>query len=215
MEEFKIIKPFGPTIVKVKIPDEIINDLNNYIDQIIDNEKKSSELDAGKILVGDVTQEFLLEKDIMQKSGWEDFLEKSTNKWIEVEFKKKLTKFVIKDSWVVRQFKNEYNPTHWHTGHISGAGYLKVPKNMGHHTQSQKTDFKEYKGGYLQLIHGAKMFACDSTQSIKPKVGDFYIFPHYLMHSVYPFKDTDEERRSISFNAFIDDNIYNVYGANE
>jgi hypothetical protein len=70
MEEFKIIKPFGPTIVKVKIPDEIINDLNNYIDQIIENEKKSSELDAGKTLVGDVTQEFLLEKDIMQKSGW-------------------------------------------------------------------------------------------------------------------------------------------------
>jgi hypothetical protein len=86
---------------------------------------------------------------------------------------------------------------------------------MGQHTQSQKTNFKEYIGGYLQLIHGAKMFACDSTQSIKPKVGDFYIFPNYLMHSVYPFKDTDEERRSISFNAFIDDNIYNVYGTNE
>ena len=29
---------------------------------------------------------------------------------------------------------------------------------------------------------------------------------------MYPFKDSNEERRSISFNAKIDDNIYNVYG---
>ena len=32
-----------------------------------------------------------------------------------------------------------------------------------------------------------------------------------MMHTVYPFKDSDEERRSISFNANIDDNIYDVY----
>ena len=52
-----------------------------------------------------------------------------------------------------------------------------------------------------------------STFNIVPKVGDFYFFPHYMMHTVFPFKDTDEERRSISFNAEIDDKIYNVYGA--
>ena len=48
--------------------------------------------------------------------------------------------------------------------------------------------------------------------NIKPKVGDFYFFPHYLMHTVFPFKDSDEERRSISFNAIIDEDIFNVYG---
>ena len=32
-----------------------------------------------------------------------------------------------------------------------------------------------------------------------------------MMHTVYPFRGTDEERRSISFNAFIDEDIYNVY----
>ena len=49
------------------------------------------------------------------------------------------------------------------------------------------------------------------TVTITPKVGDFYFFTHYLMHTVFPFKGSDEERRSISFNAFIDENIYNVY----
>ena len=56
------------------------------------------------------------------------------------------------------------------------------------------------------------MFLSNSTVRLKPKVGDFYFFPHYLMHNVYPFKDSDEERRSISFNAEIDRNIYDVYG---
>jgi hypothetical protein len=32
------------------------------------------------------------------------------------------------------------------------------------------------------------------------------------MHTVYPFSNSKEERRSISFNAKIDDEIYNVYG---
>jgi len=31
------------------------------------------------------------------------------------------------------------------------------------------------------------------------------------MHTVYPFKNSNEERRSISFNAKIDNSIYNVY----
>ena len=150
----------------------------------------------------------------MQKSGWADFVANCTNNWIKREIKKNISKFMMKNSWVVRQFKNEYNPTHWHDGHISGAGFLKLPDNMGQHTQSQKTNHKQYKGGYLQLIHGSKMFACEATLSIEPKVGDLYLFPNYLMHAVFPFKDSDQERRSISFNALIDENIYNPYGKN-
>ena len=58
MENFKIVKPFGPSVVKVKIPNDIVNKLNLYIDEVLKNEKKSTDLDHGKNLVGDVTQEF-------------------------------------------------------------------------------------------------------------------------------------------------------------
>ena len=34
------------------------------------------------------------------------------------------------------------------------------------------------------------------------------MFPNYLMHSVFPFTGTDQERRSISFNAVVDDSVY-------
>ena len=208
--ELKIIKPFGPSIVKIKIPKDIVDKLNIYVDKLLENEKKLSELDHGKNLVGDVTQEIKLEREIMEKSGWGNFLAASCARWTELEFKKRLTKFEIKYSWIVRQFQNEYNPTHWHGGHISGAGFLKVPKSLGESTQQKKS--KKYRGGSLQLIHGARMFTCPSTLNITPEVGDFYLFPNYLMHTVFPFKDTEEERRSISFNAAIDEEIYNVYG---
>ena len=32
------------------------------------------------------------------------------------------------------------------------------------------------------------------------------MFPNYLLRTVYPFSDTDEERRSVSFNAILDAN---------
>ena len=206
----ELIKIFGPSILKVSIPQSIIDNLNNYIDKIILDKKKSKELDIGERLVGDVTQEFELEQKIMQESGWGQFLSNCVSKWIELETKNKITKFQILKSWVVRQFENEYNPTHWHSGHISGAGFLKVPSNLGKNKQDKKEI--SYKGGSLQLMHGSRMFLSHSTYNIVPKVGDFYFFPNYLMHHVYPFRDTKEERRSISFNAEIDEGIFDVYG---
>jgi hypothetical protein len=206
----RIIKKFGPSILQVKIPENIILKLNNYVDEIIKDEEKIKELDAGENLVGDVTQEFMLEAEFIKKSGWYTFLASCVNNWIEFETKRKIKKFEIKNSWIVRQFENEYNPTHWHGGHISGAGFLKIPSNFGKHSQKKETI--DYRGGNLQLIHGARMFLCHSTLDLTPSVGDFYFFPNYLMHTVFPFKDSKEERRSISFNAVIDDEIYNVYG---
>ena len=208
--DFEIFKRFGPSILKVKIPENIINNLNNYVDQTISDDKKIQKQNLGEGLVGDVTQEFSLERDIMEKTGWGNFLASCVSNWIDMEMKKKITKFKIRKSWIVRQFKNEYNPTHWHSGHISGAGFLKVPNTFGKHVQNKQN--RVYRGGNLQLIHGSKMFLCESTFTIVPKVGDFYFFPNYMMHTVFPFKDTNEERRSISFNADIDNEIYNVYG---
>ena len=209
-ENFEIIKQFGPSILKVKIPEDMLSQINDYVDGIIKDDELSSKLNHGNQLVGDVTQEIKLETNIMQSSGWGSFLGLNVGKWIASELGEKITKFNIIQSWVVRQFKNEYNPIHWHSGHISGAGFLKVPKLLGRHVQEKKN--KTYKGGNLQLVHGTRMFLNNSTYTIEPKVGDFYFFPNYMMHVVYPFKDSNEERRSISFNAKIDDNIFNIYG---
>ena len=56
----KIVKHFGPSVLKVTIPQSIINTINNYIDETVEDEKKMKLLNAGNNLVGDVTQEFNL-----------------------------------------------------------------------------------------------------------------------------------------------------------
>ena len=206
--DFKFTRPFGPMIAKVTIPNQIVEKLNTYVDKIIIDKKKVQELNYGSKLAGNVQQEFKLEKDFIETSGWGSFLTSCTNVWLQKAINKKISKFELISTWIVRQFQNDYNPLHTHGGHISGVGYLKVPKTFGEYSQKNKVN---NKNGVLSLVHGSKMFLSDSTFNIVPQVGDFYFFPNYLMHTVYPFSNTDEERRSISFNANIDENIYNIY----
>ena len=203
--DLKLFKPFGPSIAKVTIPENIINELNKYTDQVVKDSDKSKDLNYGNKLVGNVQQEFKMEKEFMIKSGWGEFLAKGVKSWIQESNKGTITKFNIINSWIVRQYKNEYNPTHFHTGHVSGVGYLKVPDDLGESVQADK---KINFNGKLELIHGSKMFLCDPQFRVKPKVGDFYFFPHYLMHTVYPFSNSNEERRSVSFNATLDQEIF-------
>jgi len=205
----KVIRPFGPTIAKATMSDSLVDELNDYVDKTLKDKPKTQELDYGKMLAGNVKHEFLLDKEFIFSSGWEFFLKENTEKWILESTNEKITEFKIIDTWIVRQFENEYNPLHSHGGHISGVGYLKLPDNYGETVQKNKV---ENYNGNLQLVHGSKNFLSPVTLNIKPKVGDFYFFPHYLMHSVYPFQNKNSERRSVSFNAYIDFDIYNSFG---
>ena len=103
-----VLKNFGPSVLKVRMPQNIIDNINQYIDEIVIDKKRSKVLNAGNNLVGDVSQEFTLETEFIKKSGWGIFLASCVNKWIEFETKKKVKKFQILNSWVVRQFVNEY-----------------------------------------------------------------------------------------------------------
>ena len=204
-EKILVFKPFGPSVAKVKIPENVINILNDHIDKIASDETKSKELDYGDQLAGNVKQEFKLDRETVEKSGWLNFLAVNAKAWINLSTKKEITKFELIESWIVRQFNYEYNPVHWHSGHISGVGYLKVPSTFGKTFQKKKLS---NRNGNLELIHGTKAFLSNPVFNVEPKVGDFYFFPNYLMHTVYPFIDSKEERRSISFNAVVDNNIY-------
>jgi hypothetical protein len=199
---FEILKPFGPSIVKVTIPDQIIIEMNKYVDDLSKDENQMLKLDHGKYLAGNVKQEFRLDIEFMKKIRWAEFLGKSCQRWLLEGHDIRIKKFDIIASWIVRQFKNDYNPIHYHGGDISGVGYLKVPEDMGNTAQKAK---KVNHNGKLILIDGSKKFVCNPSYIITPKVGDFYFFPSYMMHTVYPFFNTSEERRSVSFNAKIDE----------
>ena len=204
--KLQILRPFGPPVIKATIPKELVDTLNNYTDETIKQKEKALILDAGKDLAGNVTQEFKIDEDFARKSGWINFLSTIAAKSIEALKNKKITKFNLTSTWVVRQYQYEYNPLHSHSGHLSGVGYLKVPSTLGKTIQNKPE--RRNKNGQLTLVHGSKQFLNESIFGVTPKIGDFYIFPSYLLHSVNPFYESSEERRSISFNAIIDEGIF-------
>ena len=199
----KIISPFGPKIAKLKLSKKLIRIINKEVDQISNKKRLLKKLDYSKKLVGQVKQEFQLPKAFI-KRYLERVISIEVKKYIKRSLGKNIKKVSIKNFWVVRQFNNEYNPVHYHDGHISGVGYLKVPKFFLRNNKNAKTD------GTIDFINGNKMFLSDSIYNHQPKVGDVILFPNYLMHTAYPFKSSGE-RRSFSFNLEIDKKIANVF----
>ena len=199
----KVISPFGPKIAKLKFPIKLIDKINTEVDRIISNKLLANKLDYSKKLVGQVKQEISLPK-LFIKKNLEKIISKSIKEFINKSLGKKTKTVKIKNFWVVRQFSNEYNPVHFHDGHVSGVGYLKVPK-FGN---SKKINLKT--NGTIDFINGSKIFLSESIYNHSPKEGDVLLFPNYLMHTAYPFS-AKGERRSFSFNAEIDKKIANVF----
>ena len=199
----KVISPFGPKIAKLKISNNIIKKLNNEVDKIISKKNLLKKFDYSNKLVGQVKQEFQIPKSFIKKN-LEKTIYNEVNKYIYKSLGKKISKIKIKNFWVVRQFNNEYNPIHFHDGHISGVGYLKIPKFILKNRKKTNID------GSIDFINGNKMLLSESIYNHQPKVGDMILFPHYLMHTAYPFK-SNGERRSFSFNLEIDKKIANVF----
>jgi hypothetical protein len=105
----------------------------------------------------------------------------------------------IASGWFVRQFENEYNPLHIHTGaRLSCVGYLALPDGI---EKEWEEDYKDHHpaNGHIQFAHGTPSGYSNTNFMVKPQVGDFYVFPAELFHCVYPFK-TKGERRSFSVN---------------
>ena len=199
----KILSPFGPKIAKLKLPQFLIKKINGEVDKILTKKKLIKKLDYSKKLVGQVKQEFQLPKAFVKKN-LEKVITKEVKNYIKKTTGKNTSKVNIKNFWVVRQYNSEYNPIHFHDGHISGVGYLKIPPFRSSSKKLVKTD------GSIDFISGNKMLLSESIHNHQPKTGDVILFPHYLMHTAYPFKSKGE-RRSFSFNLEIDQRIANVF----
>ena len=105
----------------------------------------------------------------------------------------------LAQSWIVSQYKHEYNPWHTHSGHFSGVIYLKIPDDMN---KEYDKEFKDHypASGLIEFMYGEKADFRSDNLKFKPEVGTMLVFPSWLKHSVYPFY-VDGERRSMSFNA--------------
>jgi len=191
----KNIRPFGPSIGKTKISKKFFDVLNKEFD----TKSKSKKIDYSSKLASQIKKELKISETFIKKN-LEKELKNNIIKFLSNEKIKKIKEIKILNLWVVRQFKGEYNPVHYHEGDLSGVGYLKLPKNM---TNNKMVKNKKIKtNGTIDFINGQKGFLSKSIYNVVPKLKELIIFPNYLLHTAYPF-NIEGERRSFSFNAKI------------
>ena len=189
----KNFKPFGPSIGKTKISKKFFDKLNKEFD----TKSNIKKIDYSSKLASQIQNELKISDKFIKKNLISE-LKINIKKFLKNEKIKNIKDIKILNLWVVRQFKGEYNPIHYHEGDLSGVGYLKLPKGM---TRNKMVKNKKIKtNGTIDFINGQKGFLSKSIYNVSPKIRDLLIFPNYLMHSVYPF-NIDGERRSFSFNA--------------
>tara|TARA_R100001510_G_scaffold48822_1_gene46848 strand:+ start:4662 stop:5339 length:678 start_codon:yes stop_codon:yes gene_type:complete len=210
----EVLAPWANIVLKTKIPDEVFKDLLQMYEEVMQSKWESN----GQTLVGQIEEEPKIDLEVQRKhTVWINFCIQMIQKFISIqgntnqvsdttEIKKQKTNKIlthITNMWFVNQKAEEYNPAHVHSNcSISAIAYLKTPKNK---IQSKKTFYDT--DGKISFINNAGL---DSRWSVpilnlEPKEQDFYIFPAYQTHLVYPYKSNDPKdiRVSISFNADI------------
>ena len=189
----KTFRAFGPTLGKGKLSKKILKVINTHVDKTVISKKN----DYSSKLVSQIKDEVKLNDAFIKKNLSKELI-RNIKKYLEVSGVPKIKEVKIINLWVVRQFKNEYNPIHYHNGQLSGVGYLKIPKNMNQNKVVKKKKVKT--NGTIDFINGQKGFLSKSIYNVVPKLKELIIFPNYLLHTAYPF-NIEGERRSFSFNA--------------
>ena len=99
--------------------------------------------------------------------------------------------------------KNEFNPPHAHEADLSFVLYTQVPKDLIEENKKficidlPKGKIGGAGPGGIEFISSGQGLC---AHSFFPEVGDLFIFPADLLHWVYPFRESEGERISVSGN---------------
>ena len=221
MSEDNFIEPFSPAILERQVPQKFIDIVNRVGDEVLSDQTKSREWDFSENLVGKVSKEVQIPiVDKAEKKYCLDYMKESCLLFLQEMLKKNTTyewnkltgvgtsqnlypspeNIHLANSWIVSQYKGEYNPWHKHSGNFSAVMYLKIPEGMNDFMEKEYEDHYP-SSGLIQFMYGESQDFRSDTLTCLPEVGKMYLFPSWLKHSVYPFY-CEGERRSLSFNAF-------------
>jgi uncharacterized protein (TIGR02466 family) len=215
----EVIRPFGPCIVKAKIPEQVQKDLCEAFETNLKHPDHSMNL-AGNmkreftindsVLPGETGQRFVQmlgdgSAELYKYSKivhWENTRRTAVEKHREIvegRIQDMNLSCAIHQSWGNISVAGDFNPMHSHTGAISGVGYLRIPDNIHEEWEAEDHDPSV---GMIQFVNGNNMQLNTNAFRLKPEVGDIYFFPAWLLHEVYPFRSSGE-RWSFSFNTTI------------
>ena len=194
--QYDIYQPFGPSILKVNMPRGYVDLLNAQADEILNDENLSREMDWSHNLAGNVKKEVAINHNEIK--GLPEFLVAMSHEYIKRVLPEGLSdKAKVSFSvWVVSQFAGDFNPIHIHDANLSGVAFLKMPPKF---EEEYKKEDHHPTAGCLEFLGSLPNHFARHSYIVKPEIGDFYLFPSWLTHQVYPFR-SEGERRSLAFN---------------
>ena len=192
---YDIYQPFGPSILKVKMPQAYVNLFNAEADRILYDDKLSKKYDWSHNLAGNVKKEIAIDHNKIK--GFPEFLVTMSDQYLSKVLPEWTTDAKVSFRvWVVSQYAGDFNPVHIHDANLSGVAFLKVPPGF---EEEYKKEDHHPTAGCLEFLGSIPNHFARHSYVVKPKVGDLYLFPSWLAHQVYPFR-CEGERRSMSFN---------------
>ena len=194
--QYDSYQPFGPSILKVKMPQDYVDRLNAESDRILNDEKLSEKHDWAHNLAGNVKKAIAIDHNKIK--GLPEFLVTMSKTY----YKHTIDKEPVEGSkvsfrvWIVSQYAGDFNPMHIHDANLSGVAFLKMPDKF---EEEYKKEDHHKTVGCLEFLGSVPNHFANHSYLVKPEIGDFYLFPSWLTHQVYPFR-SEGERRSMAFN---------------
>ena len=233
IKDFELLSPFGPKIGKFNLPKKVLSNFKKLSKKVLKNKENPYNSKLVGEITDEWYVPPVYYSDYKVDSYLRDSVEEYTKNCIYTNSgglsKNWRVEPLVLGGWVNEMKSYEYNPVHFHTNsppvtvHFSSVLYLEIPEitNPICDLYKDKTDNvvdinsqKEINmDGQIEFIGssvpGSNVEALlheKSTLSVTPEVGQFFIFPYYLLHTVYPFI-SEKNRLSLAINFGV--NVFN------
>ena len=203
---FQELKLPNPGILTAELPPEIIQLLKEEAKTQTSFKVPIKEKMRGynHLLTGNMEKEYIFD----MPESFKTFLSEFYSEYCTY-FKvfNKSSNITLSNCWINLQKKNEYNPSHIHTGELSWVSWVSIPYSLENEDRLPNTSRSLLKANsrfefmYAKLNGQINNYLLDVDNSWEGKV---MLFPSYLIHSVYPFYTSDEYRISIAGNIAVD-----------
>lgn len=153
-------------------------------------------------LVGSIKQEFVTP----EIPGFREYIDDMYNAWVDL-YKTPNIPYTIDPIWTNYMTKGEFNPNHCHPGALAVfVVWVTIPYNIQDEVKFNDYDNNNYppKNSCFEFTYSMLDGRVINTPIYVDKTyeGMVSMFPSSLIHCVYPFYTSDEERISIGGNIY-------------
>lgn len=200
-------------ILDARIPRDVIDDLNSYLDALYESQDRRS---YAYSLVGQIKhgQQLKMDPEHPAVRGYAKALCQLGARYIDAfsEYHGKdypQSSVSIDSIWSVHSYAGDYNPIHSHSNDsfvgLATVLWTRVPQAISERTDSDQKNASGAADGCLELHYGPswtndfRMFKVPQNKIMRPAEGQQILFPNWMEHAVYPFS-CEGERRSVVAN---------------